>query len=209
MRCLLLYYSLTDQAARAVESAAQTCHSAGWDAVICRIDFANPADAPRRPFSIADSKRWVDAAQQGKIFPLSYTPAAALDADYDLVLLFTNTWGMHPSVPIRSFLDSPEAKRVLAGKPFGVYVICRRLWEKNLALVREKAEAAGGRYIGGEGFVHPGSNVGSLIQTVTYIHRAGSGLRHLLGFPLPPYGLSDESLAKVPVFTRSLLSGAS
>ncbi|GLR65473.1 hypothetical protein GCM10010909_01510 [Acidocella aquatica] len=205
MRCLLLYYSLTGQAARAVDLAAQACAQQGWEAVACRMDFASPGERPARPLGIAGSKKWTQGAQRGMTLPLVYEPAAAVGEAYDLVLIFSNTWGGSPSVPVRSFLESGEARRLLAGKPFGVFVICRRLFEKNLALTRSLGEAAGGRFLGGEAFMHPGGQIGSLIQTVTYINRAGPPLRRFLGFPLPAYGLSDEALARVPVFTRALL----
>ncbi len=208
MRCLLLYYSLTGQAARAVESAALACAREGWEAVACRMDFAAPDERPRRPLGIAGSKKWTQGAQRGMRLPLVYEPAAAMARTYDLVLIFSNTWGDSPSVPVRSFLESGEAGRVLAGTPFGVFVICRRLFKKNLALTRGLGEAAGGRFLGGEAFMHPGGQIGSLIQTVTYINRAGAPLRRFLGFPLPAYGLSGEAMARVPAFTRELLAKA-
>jgi hypothetical protein len=40
MRCLLLYYSLTGQAVRAVAAAEATCQAAGWETVQCRMDVA-------------------------------------------------------------------------------------------------------------------------------------------------------------------------
>lgn len=208
MRCLILYYSLTGEAAKAVDTVAATAREAGWEPVTCRIEFADPAIAPRRPFRIADTKAWVKAATDGVTMPMRYEPAEALDQPYDLVLLFTNTWNHHPSVPVNSFLQSEAARTVLGGRPFGVYVVCRRSWEKNVGIVRAAGEAAGGRFLGAEHFPHWGGQIGSMIQTVTYIHRSDGGLRSLLGIPLPRYGLSQKSRDKLPVFTRDLLAKA-
>jgi hypothetical protein len=208
MRCLLLYYSLTGEAAKAVDLVAETARGAGWEPVTCRIAFADPAIAPHRPFRIADTKAWVKAATDGVTMPMRYEPADALDRPYDLVLLFTNTWNHHPSVPVNSFLNSPAAAKLLGGRPFGIYVVCRRSWEKNAEIVRRLGEAAGGRCLGVEHFPHWGGQIGSMIQTVTYIHRSDDGLRSLLGIPLPRYGLSQKSRDKLPVFTRELLAKA-
>lgn len=206
--CLILFYSLTGQAEKAAAIAADTARREGWEVTVCRISMTAPEDALARPMRIADSKKWTQGAQQGMTVPVACEPAGALARRYDAVLLFSNTWGDHPSVPVRSFLGSPAARAVLEGTPFGVYIICRRLWQKNLALVRGMAEAAGGRFIGGEVFLHPGGQVGSLIQTISYLHRSDDGLRHFLGLPLPRYGLSDEAVARLPDFTKEALTRA-
>lgn len=205
-RCLILYYSFTGQAERAANLAAEAARADGWEPVMCRIDMADPAERLARPFRIADSKKWTGGAQQGMTRALAYAPSDALDRPYDAVLLFTNTWGDNPAVPVRSFLEGPDARRVLGGRRFGVFVVCRRLWEKNLATVRQLGEAAGGQFVDGEPFLHPGGQVGSLIQTVTYLFRSDAGRRRFLGFRLPPYGLSAKALARVPAFTHSLLT---
>jgi hypothetical protein len=203
--CLILYYSFTGQADRAAHIAADAARDAGWQAILCRMDMSDPAERLARPFCVADSKKWTQGAQQGMTRALGFTPPDALDGAYDAVLLFTNTWGDNPAVPVRSFLESPDARRVLDGRPFGVFVICRRLWKKNLAMVRTLGEQAGGRFVDGEPFMHPGSGIGSLIQTVTYLFRSDAGRRRFLGVKLPPYGLSPAALARIPGFTRSLL----
>jgi len=208
MRCLILYYSMTGQAEKSAALAADAARENGWDATICRMRMSDPADVLARPMNIAASKKWTQGAQKGMTVPLAFDPPEAVTQRYDAVLLFSNTWGDHPSVPVRSFLESPDAKALLAGTPVGVYVVCRRLWEKNLAIVRGLIENAGGRFVGGEPFMHPGGQVGSLIQTITYLYRTDSGRKRFMGFPLPRYGLSDEAIARVPGFTRELLAAA-
>lgn len=205
-RCLLLYYSLTGQAEKAAGLAAKAARRAGWEPVLCRITMPAPQDALVRPMRIVDSKKWTQGAQKGLTVPLAYDPPEAMAHRYDAVLLFSNTWGDHPSVPMRSFLESAQGKALLHDSDFGVYVICRRLWRKNLDIVRTLGEAAGGRFVDGEPFTHPGGQIGSLIQTISYLHRSDSGLRRLFGLPLPRYGLSDEAVARIPAFTSQLLS---
>jgi hypothetical protein len=206
MHCLILYYSMTGQAEKAAKLAANTARAAGWDVTLCRMMMADPADALRRPMNVAASKKWTQGAQKGMTVPLAYDPPEAIDRRYDALLLFSNTWGDHPSVPVRSFLESAAAKALLSGTPFGAYIVCRRLWRKNLDIVRQLGEAAGGRFLGGEPFMHPGGQIGSLIQTVTYLYRTDNGRKRFAGFPLPRYGLSDEAVARVAPFTQELLA---
>lgn len=101
--------------------------------------------------------------------------------------------------------DTTEAKRVFDGRPFGVHVVCRRLWKKNLAIVRELAEKAGGRFIDRAAFAHGGSEIGSLLQTMTYVHRSDDGMRSAFGLRLPAYGVSPPEMERVAPFTLSLL----
>jgi protein-tyrosine phosphatase len=205
MRCLLIYYSFTGQAQRAVEAAAREIGGAGSEAVTCRIDFAAEEARLRRPLSLVDIKRWTTAASRGDRLPIRYEPPGCLEGSYDLVFVFSNTWQKSPATPIRSFLESPDAARVLSGRPFAVVVVCRRLWENNLAVVRRLGEAAGGSYVDALAVIHNGGNAGSLVQTTTYMMGSGTGRRHLLGVPLPEYGLSPESLDKIAPFTRRVL----
>ncbi len=204
MKVLLLYYSFTQQAERAVREAEQACRRAGHEAVLCRVDFADAGERLRRPLSPRQVKKWTECAANGVDFPVSCEPAAALDEDPDLVLIFSNTWQDSPSVPIQSFLKSEAGIRLLAGKPFAVLVICRRLWEKNAARVRSLGEAARGHFLGAQAFTHPGSQAGSLVQTISYLMRSGAPWRHFLGLPLPAYGLSAESLASVAPFVEDI-----
>lgn len=207
MRCLILYYSLTGQALQAADLAAAAARDAGWDATLCRISMSDPADALARPMNVAASRKWTQGAQKGMTVPIALDPPQTGER-YDAVLLFSNTWGDHPSVPVRSFLEGQDVKALLAATPVGIYIVCRRLWQKNLSIVRSRVEAAGGRVLGGEAFMHPGGQVGSLIQTITYLYRTDSGRKRFLGFPLPRYGLSDEAIARVPVYTREILAEA-
>jgi protein-tyrosine phosphatase len=208
MRCLLIYYSFTGQAQRAVDAAALEIESAGSEAVRCRIDFAAEETRLRRPMSLGDIKRWTTAASRGDRLAIRYDPAQSLDGNYDLVFVFSNTWQKSPATPIRSFLESADAARVLSGRPFAVIVVCRRLWQNNLSVVRRLAEAAGGRFVDALAVIHNGGNVGSLVQTTTYMMGSGSSRQRLLGIPLPAYGLSAESLDKVAPFARQVLERA-
>jgi hypothetical protein len=77
---------------------------------------------------------------------------SVLDEDWDLVLIGSPTWLTSPAQPVSSFLQTPAARHLLAGRPFGVFVVCRGFWRRNRTRVRRLGEQAGGRYVGGAGF---------------------------------------------------------
>ncbi|MET0988058.1 MAG: hypothetical protein ABW034_21890 [Steroidobacteraceae bacterium] len=204
MKVLVVYYSLTGQAGIASSLTADAARETGAEVTMCRIDFADPAIRPQRPFSFGDVKRWSDAAEKGELFPISYEPRNALAQRYDLIIVFSNTWQHHPSCPIRSLLAAPEFKSVLRGTPFAVYVVSRRLWEKNAGIVKQEGEAAGGRCIAVHHFHHHGGSITSLFTTVTYMMRSGDSVP----WPLPKFGLSNADVARVKPATREVLAKA-
>jgi len=209
-KALLIYYTFTGETKRVIDLTNDELAAAGFEVTTARIDFADPELRLRRPASPGTIKRWCDAAESGERFPLAIEPASALSGQYDLICIFTSTWQHHPCVPIRSLLAMPEMKAVLNGKPFAVYVVCRRLWENNLDIVRREAEQCGGRFIGSEHFDHFGSNVGSLIRTITYAITSGDKVARLFGMrlPIPAYGISDTEIKKVATFTKTIAAAA-
>ena len=210
MKALFIGYSFTGQAREAMRIASATATTNGVESTQCFIDFAEPSLRLRRPMKPADVKRWTREAQDGATHPICLSPRDALHQRYDFVGLFSNTWQMHPSVPVRSLLAMPQMQQLLSGTAFAVYVICRRLWENNARLVQSEAEQAGGRCVGVEAFTHGGGPIGSLVRTVSYLMTSGPPIARIGGLrlPLPAFGLSEASLARVPTFTLAALSRA-
>jgi multimeric flavodoxin WrbA len=64
-------------------------------------------------------------------------PDEVREGDYDLICVGSPTWFFRPSVPIRSFLKSGAAGRLLDGKRFTAFVVCRRYGSINLRAVRK------------------------------------------------------------------------
>lgn len=207
---LLVYYSFTGQALRVVDQAAGTLRQAGYEVSLARVDFALPDQRLQRPVSPARLKQLTSGAQNAVTEPVTVDPPDVLDRRYDLVCLVSNTWQHHPCVPVRSVLRDARLQAVLKDTAFAVYVVCRRSWENNLRIIREEAEACGGRYIGGDHFDHRGSNLGSLIRTISYIVTRGDRVARLFGLrlPLPEYGLATSTVERVSTFTRKIIAPA-
>jgi len=131
-RVLFVYYTYTQQSLRVVEAMADVLRERGWAVRQACIGFTD--------------KRW---AERFSRFPLQHVyrdllgmlpaqlrgatgeiqiPDDAQDGDYDLVCFGSPTWFFRPSVPIRSYLESEPAGRILDGKRFAAFVVCRRYW---------------------------------------------------------------------------------
>ena len=96
-------------------------------------------------------------------------PPEAQDGDYDLVVIGSPTWWFRVSLPIRSYLKSPAARKVLDGKPFAAFSTSRRYWKHNVGDIRRFGEADGGTWIDETHFVALGNQVQSMLSWLSYM----------------------------------------
>ena len=196
-RVLLLYYSYTGQSQKVLEAAGEVFAERGYDVTTAPIEFTDPRYAER--FSRFPMRKvWPEflgmlPAQTFQRTGDIRTPDAVRNGDYDLICIGSPTWGSTVSMPLRSFLKSHEARNVLDGKRFAVFVVCRRKWRGNLTGVRKLAEKKGGRYVDGIHFTYPGSELASMLSLTSYLG-SGEYKERSLGVKLPPTNISAEQL---------------
>jgi hypothetical protein len=131
------------------------------------------------------------------------TPDTVRDGDYDLILIGSPTWWDNVSMPLRSFLKSDEARKLLFGKPFAVFVVCRTFWRENLEAVRELAEEQGGRYVDEIHFTYAGDNLRSMLALTSYLG-SGQYREKYLGLRIPPTNVQPEQLEQTRTFAARL-----
>jgi hypothetical protein len=106
-------------------------------------------------------------------------------------------------MPVRSFLKAPEAREALQGKPFAVFIVCRRYWRQNITTVRRLGEKVGGRYAGGLHFTYPGGQLRSLLSLTSYLG-SGQYRDRYLGVAIPPTNISEQQLDQARAFATML-----
>src|SRR6266508_5786617 len=171
-RVLFVYYSHTQQAQRVCDAMADVLRERGSEVSKASIEFTEPRYAEkfsRFPFRHAVFSSlpllWPQLRRKtGQI----RIPEAAKQGDYDLVCFGSPTWFFTTSMPLRSYLKSDEAAKVLAGKPFAAYVVCRRYWSVNLKEVRKLGTRQGGEYVDGIRFTYEGGQIRSLLSLLSY-----------------------------------------
>ena len=89
--------------------------------------------------------------------------------EYDLVCIGSPTWWLTTNMPIRSFLKSEAAGRLLGGKRFAAFVVCRRYWRNNLKTVRRLGTKRGGEWVDGIHFAFAGGQIRSFLALVSYL----------------------------------------
>lgn len=206
-RVLLLYYTYTGQSFRVLEAAGEVFRERGCEVQKAQIEFTDQRYAER--FSRFPMRRvWPDMlsvlpAQKRGVTGDIRTPDTVRNGDYDLICIGSPTWWQTVSMPMRSFLKSYEARKLLADKPFAVFVVCRQYWKENLTAVRELAEQQGGRYVDGIHFTYPGDPLRSMLSLTSYLG-SGEYRERYLGLRIPSTNVQPEQLEQTREFAAAL-----
>lgn len=127
-----------------------------------------------------------------------------LSTKFDLILLNYQVWYLTPSIPVNSFLKSPEAKILLNNTAIVTITGSRNMWvmaqEKVKVLLKQNNALL-------KGNIALVDRVGNLISVITIVEWMFSGVkkRYLGIFPLP--GVSDRDINDSTKFGEVILSG--
>lgn len=209
-RVLIVYYTHTQQSLKVAEAVAGVLRKRGCDVTQAGIEFTDPRyleKFSRFPFRHAVFDilplLWPQLRQKtGQI----RIPEAAQQGDYDLVCFGSPTWFFRTSMPLRSYLKSPEAGKILAGKPFAAFVVCRRYWSVNLKEVRKRGTEQGGKYLDGIRFTYEGGQIRSLLSLLSYFGK-GEMRERSLGIKIPPTNLKPDFGDQAGAFANELADG--
>ena len=205
---LFVYYSYTQQTRSIVEAMAEVLRERNCEVVQAPIEFTDARYAKR--FTVfplrhvyRDLFGMIPAQIRGATGEIRI-PDVAREGDYDLVCIGSPTWWMKTSMPIRSFLKSDAAGRVLNGKRFTAFVVCRRYWSFNLHAVKKLGVAQGGQYIDGTHWAFAGGQIKSLLSLLSYLGK-GQNEERYLGVKIPPTNLQADNLDEARTFAAGLV----
>jgi menaquinone-dependent protoporphyrinogen IX oxidase len=205
---LFVYFTYTQQTLKVVQAMAEVLRDRGCGTTLAAIEFTDPRYADRfktfpmpRPF--LELIGMIPAELPRRAPAKIVIPAAVTAQDYDLVVIGSPTWWLSTDVPIRSFLESDTARRVLNGKPFTAAVCCRRYWKHNMKTVHRMGTELGGVYRDGIHFRYPGGQIRSLLSLLSYLG-SGEYRDKYLGIPIPTTNLQDYHLKDAQKFAGQL-----
>ena len=120
-RVLFVYFSYTQQSLKVAEAMAEVLRQRGCEVRLARIELIDRRYAERITriplrHSVWDIVGMMPAQLRGATGEIRIPDEAK--GDYDLIIIGSPTWWLKTSVPIRSFLKSDTAARMLSGKPF-------------------------------------------------------------------------------------------
>ncbi len=206
-KVLIVYYSLTKQADRVADVMTQVLEAKGHEVTEALIEFTDERWVPK--LSQFPMKRPIPKIGSILMAQLRHKtgeiriPPGATTGDYDLVLIVSPTWWFQTCMPIRSYLESPEAKTVLNGKPFACASVSRRYFSVNLGQQKRLAEKGGGRFIDETHFVVAGGQVKSMLSWLGYM-KHGEAQEHVMRMKMPPPNLQPNFEEQVRKFVAGV-----
>jgi hypothetical protein len=109
---------------------------------------------------------------------------------YDLVIIGYQPWFLSPSIPVSSFLQSPQAIELLKGKQVLTVIGCRNLWLTAQESVKKRIQMAGGKLRGNISLYDRSNFLASVITILYWMLTAKRD--HYLGiFPVPGVQKAD------------------
>lgn len=206
-KVLLVFYSFSQQTQRVVDAMARALTARGCDVAKAALELADSRYAAtfsklpmRHPlFQIVGMLPAQLRRATGEI----RIPPEAERGGYDLIIFGSPTWWLTTNMPIRSYLESAAARRVLDGAPFAVASVSRRYYRGNLKSVRKLGEESGGRWIDDTHFVVAGGQVKSMLSWLGYMKHAEARDR-VLGLKMPPPNLKPDFDEQASGFIESV-----
>lgn len=124
-------------------------------------------------------------------------PEEIINTKFDLVLLHYQVWYLSPSIPINSFLKSPEAHQILNNTPVVTISGSRNMWIMAQEKIKVLLKEANANLVGNVALV---DRVGNLISVITIVEWMFSGVKkkYLGIFPLP--GVSEKDIQESSKF---------
>lgn len=202
-KTLIIYFTLTRQVGRVADTMARALEARGCMVTKALIEFTDERWVPK--LSEFPMKR--PLPQLVSILPAQLRhktgeiriPPAASAGDYDLVILASPTWWFQTSMPMRSYLESPEARTVLRGTPFACASVSRRYHSINRRQMKKLGEENGGAWVDDTHFVVAGGQVKSMLSWLGYM-KHGEPQQRVGGLQMPPPNLQPDYEAQAQSF---------
>lgn len=189
-RILVVYYTQTGQLHKALTSTLAPLEKNG-----VKIDYLliEPEKAYPYPWSYMEFFDIFPETVHGIPVPLKPFKIDE-SADYDLVVLAYQPWFLSICVPINTFMQTEEAKKLLKGKNVVTLLACRNMWlngQEKMKLHLKNLEA---NLVGNITYVDKAANLVSLVTVLAFV--LGGKKENFMGI-FPKYGVSDKDLAEL------------
>jgi len=204
---LFVYFTYTKQTLRVVDAMSEVLQRRGCDVHRAAIEFEDQRYAKRfetfpMPHPFVEVLGMIPAELRRRPAKIGI-PATVTEGEYDLIVIGSPTWWLSTNVPVRSFLESDVAARVLDKRPFAAFVVCRRYWKHNLKTVKRLGKKRGGVLLDELHFRYQGGQVRSLLSLLSYLG-SGQYRERYLGVKIPPTNLLDHHLEQARGFADAL-----
>jgi hypothetical protein len=200
-KALVVYYSQSGQAKEIVSTIVKPLHPE------FEIVFEELTPLPHYPFpwtGMSFFQTFPETVQEipCTLQPFSFNP----DENFDLVILAFQVWYLSPSIPINSFLQSPDGRRLLKDKPVITVQGVRNMWVMSQEKIKKKIIEAGGNLVGNIVLTDHNPNLVSVITIVKWMNTADKKGRGLYARIFPPAGVSEKDIQESEKYGEVILT---
>lgn len=190
-RVLVVYYTQSGQLKEIIDSVLSPLTEVTID--FLPIDTATPFPFPWTDDTFFDvfPESYLQIPQPLQPFNLPHT-------DYDLVILGYQVWYLSPSIPLSSFLQHPEAKKLLSDKPVITISGTRNMWVMAHQKVKKLLTDCGAHLVGNIALTDRHHNHISVITIVQWLFSGDKNKRYLGVFPKA--GVADKDIQGASVY---------
>ena len=192
---LVIHYSQSGQLTEIVNNITQPLLVSGEVKIThLRLEMENSFPFPwtREEFFGAFPDTYLQIPS--KLNPI---PNEILESTYDLVILGYQVWYLTPSIPINSFLQSSEGKKLLLNRPVITVIGCRNMWIMAQEKVKVLLKNCNAKLVGNIVLVDRHINHISVITIAQWMF-SGVKKRFLGFFPKP--GVSQKDIDEASKF---------
>ena len=190
-KVLVIYFSQTGQLSHALKSTLAALENN--KAVQLHYEQLIPTQPFPFPWSYMEFFNVFPECVRGT--PVALRPFTLdVNVDYDLIVIAYQPWFLSVSIPVNSFLQSVEGKKIVQDKPVITILACRNMWLNAQEKMKLQLKNCGAKLVGHIAFVDKSAN---LISLVTVLAFALGGVKEKFLGLFPRYGVSDKDLNEV------------
>lgn len=197
---LVVYYTQTGQLSSAVKASLQPL--ADDPEINIHYELIKPQKAYPYPWSYMEFFDVFPENVHGIPCALEPFSPELHEKDYDLVVIAYQPWFLSICVPINSFLLSPDAEKLLKGKPVVTVIACRNMWLNAQEKMKKRLLELNANLVGNITFVDKSPNLISLITVLAFV--LGGVKEKFLGI-FPKYGVKESDLEHAPAYGNILI----
>ncbi|MFV1992467.1 MAG: dialkylresorcinol condensing enzyme [Acidiferrobacterales bacterium] len=123
------------------------------------------------------------------------------DKEFDLIIIAYQVWFLSPSLPIVAFLQSADAKKLLANKPVVTLVGCRNMWLSAQDKMRVMLTRLGAQLVDNVVLQDQGPPWATFITTPRWVL---TGKKNGFWGIFPPAGISEHEIISAKRFGQAL-----
>lgn len=202
-KVLIVYYSQTGQLSALAQYFAKPLQQAGVVTDCVPLVPQQPYPFPWRFWQFFDT-----FPETAHLRPAPIEPPQIPHDDYDAVVIAYTVWFLAPSQPITAFLQRPETRRLLAGKPVITLIGCRNMWLAAQEKMKTLLAANGAQLVGNIVKTDACGTAASFVTTPAWLLTGNK--RYFRS--LPAAGIAENELADGARFGEklrdALLAGA-